>query len=188
MLKTYEKAEQTITWLGPDDEVMVDVVQATKVLQETSVKEELTAMVNTTLKPAVEAVMQTPWFSRMWIRQEALGSRQLILTAGMASLPFDEFFAVIELLEQKFAQPIETPRSAKRLYEDYTTPDGSFVPEKQEKSFEYQKHAVALRKSISYFCSFLQCCQDGRAFAVCGARRPGGSLPWPRISFLDSAS
>jgi Heterokaryon incompatibility protein (HET) len=108
MDKIYEKAKQTIIWLGEEDKHRRPFEEMVQLLTEESdpqadfgiVKKMFAAdrAVRERMLDAVTNVLNRDWFTRAWIFQEAVLSKELIVRCGGMEVPFMKLKRLVDAI------------------------------------------------------------------------------------------
>jgi hypothetical protein len=103
MASIYQKATKTLAWLGGDLKIPSYYLQQREGSSEaadrppTSTKRADNEQIRTDDTSGVEVVLRNPWFTRLWIAQEAILSQELELHCGECIIPWK---ALADLVEQ----------------------------------------------------------------------------------------
>lgn len=135
MDKIYGQAEMTYLWLGPaaeDSDTAMDFIASSG---SVNTVDEINAL--SPPYPALLSFFNRTWWSRIWVVQEALLSRNAIFKCGQKEVPMSTFAQVADkerAHRHKLREPIDnwdraatTPSKAKALW-IFMPPDMPFYP------------------------------------------------------------
>jgi hypothetical protein len=91
MGRIYEQAQQTYVWLGPcadDSDAAMDFISCASFLR---IDDPALALKNIAPSSALQALFARAWWSRIWIIQEVLLSREVIVKCGDKEIDFQQF-------------------------------------------------------------------------------------------------
>ncbi|TGO33472.1 hypothetical protein BHYA_0244g00090 [Botrytis hyacinthi] len=95
--KIYSKASQVVIWLGEEadnsDRALEEIVIAAS-------KSEISS--NETTRMAVIALVQRPWFRRIWVLQEVAAARHILIMCGLVEIDGYAFCSGLNLGKDSF--------------------------------------------------------------------------------------
>jgi hypothetical protein len=117
MAKIYSYANQVVIWLGPGDntetkELFAAIEDAADIVHQATNAEQYPKSVpygsgennesgrgDDFLEAALENLLARPWFSRMWVLQEAAAARSILVKCGVFELPGSMFTNGVQFLQ-----------------------------------------------------------------------------------------
>jgi hypothetical protein len=117
MAKIYSYANQVVIWLGPGDntetkELFAAIEDAADIVHQATNAEQYPKSVpygsgennesgrgDDFLEVALENLLARPWFSRMWVLQEAAAARSILVKCGVFELPGSMFTNGVQFLQ-----------------------------------------------------------------------------------------
>ncbi|KJA17678.1 hypothetical protein HYPSUDRAFT_79586 [Hypholoma sublateritium FD-334 SS-4] len=123
MAKIYGQADTTYLWLGPaaeDSDTAMDFLASSS---KANTIDEIKAL--SPPFPALRALYDRTWWSRVWVIQETLLSRNAIFICGQKQLPLDIFIRLVgkEKTLREHWKPSQSITSIRTLYSQWV-----FVP------------------------------------------------------------
>jgi hypothetical protein len=111
MAKIYSYANQVVIWLGPEDgtktqELFTAIEDAAELARQITGAQQVQGTEHSGDYPrtdflgtALESLLSRPWFSRVWVLQEAASARSLLVKCGVFELPGSIFTNGVRYLQ-----------------------------------------------------------------------------------------
>jgi hypothetical protein len=122
MSHIYEQASQVIVWLGPTfprSNAIIDEMQQVDITNEAQIVRYVVSL-SSLDRSAIEHIMSMPYWGRLWICQEVVLARRVIVFVGQRNISFDVVASIAQLyMYQKLETSLNAKLSVDRVIELY---------------------------------------------------------------------
>ena len=163
----FASATRTIVWLGEksaDSDVAMDFIESLG--QGTSDQLKGDWSMEQTRWPAINDLMQRKWWTRIWVVQEALMSRRVIVQCGEKRADIVKF---VKFMDRKEYPLRHQPEKSKQLFE---TPFKGILSNWYTHKRQVEAGGLSLQKLIFMTTGFQASVRNDRIFALLGLATP----------------